>query len=147
MASKKQTFLKSVCTKMGSFVSSSEEGQPVSFDPTILMTIVPMFFDNLVKCIKARRGLDDSQVQAHVAARYANEKSRQDLLQEIKKSNKAHCREQIRIERAKARKLKQLPDVGKWMLDEEAHDRLAIHGAASFVALPPKDAVSVCSSL
>ena len=136
-------FANLVATKCGFMTGASDDGQPVSFDPVTIATLIATIGSTIMgwvsECKKRKQGQD---VQPAVAADHNGPKQEQQI-SKLQTRILLECKARARDERKRAKATGIPADVGRYAIDSESARKLAVHSIGSFVAMSPKDAAEL----
>ena len=136
-------FANLVATKCGFMTGASDDGQPVSFDPVTIATLIATIGSTIMgwvsQCKKRKEGQD---VQPAVAADH-NGPGQEKQIQRLQIKILQECKSRARDERKRAKSTGIPADIGRYAIDSESARRLAVHSIGTFVAMSAKDAAEL----
>ena len=122
---------------------ASDDGQPVSFDPVTIATLIATIGSTIMgwvsQCKKRKEGQD---VQPAVAADH-NGPGQEKQIQRLQIKILQECKSRARDERKRAKSTGIPADIGRYAIDSESARRLAVHSIGTFVAMSAKDAAEL----
>ena len=138
-----KAFANLVAAKCGYMTGAGDDGQPVSFEPATVITLIATIASTIMgwvsECKKRKQG---QEVQPAVAADH-NGPGQEKQIQRLQVKILQECKARAREERKRAKETGLPADVGRYAIDSESARRLAVHSIGTFVAMKPADAAEL----
>ena len=138
-----KAFANLVAAKCGYMTGAGDDGQPVSFEPATVITLIATIASTIMgwvsECKKRKQG---QEVQPAVAADH-NGPGQEKQIQRLQVKILQECKARAREERKRAKETGLPADVGRYAIDSESARRLAVHSIGTFVAMSARDAAEL----